>query len=125
MSHRDCDYNEDRNFHSLQHINLIRVIEECEAMCEHMTTIIKRKYDTNERELQSRLLRDCADICGLTSKYISRRSVFSRMIAGLCATICQTCGQECAKFPDRESQECARMCFHCARECHVFAMGGY
>lgn len=57
-------------------------------------------------------LRDCADICTLTAKYIARRSMFAGPLAGLCAEICETCGNECLQHPDPASQYCGRVCLH-------------
>lgn len=102
--------------------NLVETIQNCEETCEHMTTFLKRKPDVKKRTRQLQLLRDCADICTLTAKYIARNSEFSKCIANLCAYICEACGMECAKFPDLESQNCAKICLHCARECRIFAM---
>lgn len=108
--------------HLMHHERLLRTLADCEATCEHMTTIIKRRNDVNLRTRQLSLLRDCADICGLTYKYIARNSMFSRHIASLCAQICTACGNECARFPDAESQHCARICLNCAIECRNFSM---
>lgn len=101
---------------------ILMTIQDCEAMCEHMTTFLKRKKDVQSRVLQLKLLRDCADICTLTAKYIARNSGFAKCTANLCAFICEVCGKECLKFPDRESQNCGRICLNCARECRDFAM---
>ena len=113
MSHYDMSH---------RHEYLIKTIQECEVVCEEMTTMLKRKYDVRMRVMQLQLLRDCADICGLTVKYIARHSIFSKCIANLCAYICEMCGRECSRFSDAESQHCARICLKCARECSAFAM---
>ncbi|KNF07722.1 hypothetical protein CLPU_13c00640 [Gottschalkia purinilytica] len=118
-------YGEDRYRKPSSHYyekELVKTIQDCEANCEHMTVMLKKVKDYKHRTTQIRLLRDCADICGLTAKYIARMSYFSKHIAKLCAYICVVCGKECAKFPDRASQNCAEVCFHCARECKAFAM---
>ena len=107
--------------HLHHHQGVIDALQECEEMCEHMTTHLKGRYDVNNRRVQLQLLRDCADICTLTAKFIARNSVFSKGLANSCAYICEVCGRECARFPDRESQECAQICFHCSRECRAFA----
>ncbi|SET68112.1 hypothetical protein SAMN05660297_03134 [Natronincola peptidivorans] len=107
--------------HHHHHQGILDTLQRCEEMCEHMTTFLKRRHDVTMRKVQLELLRDCADICTLTAKFIARNSSFARGIAGFCAYICEVCGVECAKFPDRESQECARICFHCAKECRAFA----
>lgn len=103
---------------------LVKVIQDCEATCEHMTTHLKKRSDVHMRTRQLILLRDCADICGLTAKYVARDSIFARQCAVLCACVCEVCGAECARFPDRESQHCAMVCMHCARECRAFASMG-
>lgn len=107
--------------HQVQHEALVRVIQDCEAVCEDMTTYVKRTPDFQMRVRQAQLLRDCADICGLTAKYAARNSMFARHVAHLCAMICEACGTECARFPDQMSQHCAQVCMNCARECRTFA----
>lgn len=104
-----------------KHEQLVNTIQDCEAVCEHMTTHIKHHCGVETRVKQLVLLRDCADICGLTAKFVARNSIFARDCARLCACICEACGKECARFPDAESQHCARVCFHCARACMAFA----
>jgi hypothetical protein len=100
---------------------LVKTIQDCEANCEHMTNYLKRLQDFHMRTRQAVLLRDCADICGLTAKFVARGALFARQSAQLCACICETCGIECARFPDQMSQHCARVCLNCARECAAFA----
>lgn len=100
---------------------LVRLIQDCEATCEHMINHIKRMKDSQIRIKQSMLLRDCADICGLTANYIARDAIFKRHAAILCADICDACGKECDRFPDQESRHCAQICFHCAMKCRAFS----
>ncbi len=100
---------------------IVGTIQNCEATCESMTDYIERRPDVNTRIKQLKLLRDCADICGLTAKFIARKSAFSNSVAGLCAYICEICGAECAKYPDAESQNCSKICMNCAKECKEFA----
>ncbi|AOT73016.1 ferredoxin [Geosporobacter ferrireducens] len=101
---------------------MVETIQNCEAVCEHMTTHLKHRYDIHYRVRQLQFLRDCADICGLTAKFIARNSCFAKQAATLCAYICEVCGAECARFPDAESQSCAQICMHCARECRAFVI---
>jgi len=104
------------------HMSVLKAVQDCEATCEHMTTLLKGKPDVHMRGKQLMLLRDCADICGLTAKYIARCSPFAKHMAHLCAMICQVCGTECSRFPDAESQYCAQVCLNCAQACQAFAM---
>ncbi|VBB06495.1 Hypothetical protein LUCI_1728 [Lucifera butyrica] len=100
---------------------LVETIQFCEVNCENMATYFTRTPDITTREKQLQFLRDCADLCGWTSKYIARCSTFAKDIAGLCACICEACGKECLQHCDEESQHCARICLHCAKECRNFA----
>lgn len=104
------------------HAGVLKTVQDCEAMCEHMTTFLKGKPNVHTRIRQLNLLRDCADICGLTAKYIARNSIFAKHIAHLCAGICEVCGNECLRFPDPESQQCGHICLNCAMACRTFAM---
>jgi hypothetical protein len=53
------------------------------------------------------LCRDSADICVLSSQYMSRDSEFSKKLCGHCADICEACAAECNKFDMAIAQ---RMC---------------
>lgn len=101
---------------------IIATIQNCEATCEFTEYSIKMEGLSHRGE-QLRLLRDCADICTLTAKYIARCSFFAKQIAALCAQICQICGNHCLQHPDELSQRCGQICLHCAQECQAFAMG--
>lgn len=101
--------------------SLLHMVQHCEATCEHMITHLICLPHDDRRDLQIRLLRDCADICTLMAKYLARNSCNARMLAGVCACICERCGNECARFPDAMSQHCAQVCLHCAHACRAFA----
>lgn len=100
---------------------VLETVQNCEATCENMQHYVAGLPDAQARATQMRLLHDCADICVLTAKFIARNSMFAREIAVLCACICEACGCECARFPDRMSQHCAQVCLHCAMVCRSFA----
>jgi len=104
------------------HHDLLMTIQHCEAVCEHMTTLVRSFPDLHRRIAQMQLLRDCADICSLTAKFVARESGFARHAAHLCALICEACANECLRFPDQHSQHCAQVCLHCAQQCRAFAM---
>lgn len=115
-------YNHHHNVHHGNINPLVDTIQDCEAICEQMLYMLKTYPDVQARVMQMALLKDCADICGLTAKYIARMSPFSKKMAELCALVCEACGTECARFPDQHSQHCARVCLHCAQACRVYAM---
>ncbi|WCK52927.1 four-helix bundle copper-binding protein [Aneurinibacillus sp. Ricciae_BoGa-3] len=102
---------------------VLRTIQHCASHCEHMGKMFLHSPDVYARTTQIDLLRDCADICDSTARYIARNSMFSKSLAKKCARICETCGTYCLQFPDEASQLCARVCLHCAAECRAFVMG--
>ncbi|MBB6215424.1 hypothetical protein HNQ80_001513 [Anaerosolibacter carboniphilus] len=116
------NYDQMMMYHMMHHEQLIRTIQDCEVICEHMIAYLKHMPDVHTRVVQLHLLRDCADICGLTAKYIARNSTFAKHIANICVCICEVCGGECARFSDPKSQNCARVCLHCAQQCRAFVM---
>ncbi len=101
--------------------SLLHTVQHCEATCEHMVSHLIQSHHNDSRDIQLQLLRDCADICTLMAKYLGRNSHFSKMLAHVCARICEHCGNECARFPDQMSQHCAQICLHCAKACNAFA----
>ena len=101
--------------------SLLHTLQHCEATCEHMVTHLICLPHDDRRDLQIQLLRDCADICTLMAKYLARNSCNARVLASVCAYICELCGNECARFPDPMSQQCAQICLHCAQACRAFA----
>lgn len=106
----------------MSHHTLVDTVQNCEAVCEYTEYYVTQMAGASQRVEQQRLLRDCADICTLTAKYLARCSVFSKHIAALCAQICEVCGCHCLQHPDEQSQLCGQVCLHCAQECKAFAM---
>jgi hypothetical protein len=102
--------------------SLLPTVQHCAATCDQMITHLLHHEDLNHRRHQLEFLRDCVDICHLTASFLARNSYFSKMIANVCAQICEVCGNECAKHPDHHSQHCAQVCLHCAQACRMFAM---
>lgn len=66
---------------------------------------------------------DCADVCAATARLAVRRtghniSALALMLES-CATICEHCGEECARHGHPHCQLCAEMCTECARDCRA------
>lgn len=100
---------------------LVQTVQNCEATCEHMTTYIMSLPDVRSRARQASLLRECADMCGMTAKMLARNSMIDKRIADLCARILRECGNECAKFSDAMSQQCSKICLETAGNCADYA----
>jgi hypothetical protein len=103
--------------------DFVMTVQDCEAVCEHMTHHLMR-MQMEDRVAQAMLLRECADICGVTAKFAARDAIYARNMAALCADICQACGTECLRYPDDMSQHCAMVCLNCAKHCRSFAAMG-
>ncbi|MDR6225141.1 mannose-6-phosphate isomerase-like protein (cupin superfamily) [Desmospora profundinema] len=105
------------------HFSIVPIVQHCQAVCDHMVTMVASMHDVSYRSRQLLLLRDCADICALTAQMSARSSYISKQMALLCAHICDLCGQECLRYPDPHSQHCAQVCLHCTSVCRAYASG--
>jgi hypothetical protein len=61
--------------------------------------------------------RDCADICNLCLKWLSRQSAFAEDLCKLCAKICEACANECDKHDHEHCRRCAEACRRCVEAC--------
>lgn len=104
------------------HQHLLNTIQHCEATCEQMISILVNYPDLHARTEQAQLLRDCADICTLMSKFLARNTHLAKSLARYCAYVCELCGNTCLQFPDSHSQHCGQTCLNCAQECRRFSM---
>lgn len=66
-----------------------------------------------------RLMLDCAQICATTGDFLARKSQFHTQIAIFCATVCDTCAQDCENIGEME--ESAKACRACAESCRQAA----
>jgi uncharacterized protein DUF326 len=62
---------------------------------------------------------DCADICAITARVLSRHTGYdanlTRSLLETCATACRACGDECASHA--EAHEHCRICAEACRSC--------
>ncbi len=121
LDNNDMDFVPDKSH--FMHEDFVMTVQDCEAVCEHMTHHLIR-MQLEDRASQSMLLRDCADICGLTASFAARDAIYARNAAALCADICQSCAMECLRHPDEMSQHCGMVCLNCAKHCRTFASMG-
>lgn len=69
-----------------------------------------------------RLNLDCADICAVTGRVVSRQTDYdanvTRAVAEACAAACRSCADECSQHTDHEHcQMCAHECERCRQAC--------
>ena len=66
---------------------------------------------------------DCADLCGTTSRVLSRHTGYdaniSRTLLEACAMACKSCGDECARHADMHEhcRICSESCRRCEQSC--------
>jgi hypothetical protein len=68
---------------------------------------------------------DCADICGTTSRVLSRHTGYdaniSRTLLEACISVCRSCAEECAMHADMH--EHCRICAEACRDCEETCRG--
>ena len=96
----------------------IEILNDCVQACNACMTDCLQEAEVQMLANCIRLDRDCADICALTSEYVSRESEFAPALAKQCAVVCDACAKECEKHSHMEHCKlCAEVCRKCAEEC--------
>lgn len=104
-----------------KHQELLHVLHECMTKCNECFDACLKEDDVKMMAKCIRLDRECADMCAYLEQAITRNSPFVKELAGVCATICEACGEECAKHSHEHCQRCAKACFECAEACRKVA----
>ncbi len=96
----------------------IEILNDCVQACNACMTDCLREREVQMLANCIRLDRDCADICALTTEYVSRESEFAPALAKQCAVVCDACAKECEKHSHMDHcKQCAEVCRKCAEEC--------
>ncbi|RCW73276.1 four-helix bundle copper-binding protein [Saliterribacillus persicus] len=99
----------------------IEALHECMEACNHCYDACLQEDDVKMMAPCIRLDRECADICAYLEQALVRNTPFAKELAGVCATICEACGEECRKHDHDHCQKCADACFNCAEVCKSIA----
>jgi Domain of Unknown Function (DUF326) len=107
---------------------LIRCIEQCVSCAQACTACADACLSESDDQLP--LLRkcirsdeDCADICTITARILSRHTGYdaniTRTVLQTCATVCRSCGDECERHASRHEhcRVCAGACRRCEQAC--------
>ena len=103
--------------HSQKFNACIGACHACVVACNHCAASCLQESDVKMMAYCIALDMDCAQICALAAAAMSRGSEHGKAICTLCADICQSCGDECAKHQMAHCQQCAEACLKCAEEC--------
>jgi hypothetical protein len=104
-----------------QYTSCIEACNDCAAACNHCATACLQEPDVKLMARCIALDMECADVCRLAAAAMARGDKHVQAICGLCADVCQTCGDECAKHKPDHCKACAQACHRCADECRRMA----
>lgn len=90
---------------------------QCSAVCNHCASSCTKEEDIKMMARCIELDMQCAAICTVAAQLMSMGSEQAKQLCGICAKICEACGQECAWHQTEHCKECARVCEICAEEC--------
>ena len=102
------------------HSNLINKLSNCLAACEHCANACLSEENSGNMAECIRTDRDCADLCALAIKFVSRDSAHASALVELCAEVCNACAEECGKHDHDHCQKCAKACRECAEACRQY-----
>jgi len=105
----------------IPHSQLINTLHDCVATCYYTMSEVLGMSNVSNREMQIKMLHDCARICESQATYTAMNSTFAKQHADMCAMVCEECAKHCAKHNDLVSQNCAAVCMRCAAECRQYA----
>lgn len=101
---------------------ILRILEECASACMECA---RGCLDEDEVKMLVKCIKldlDCADICSTTARLIQRGSQVSQQQVGICADICNACGEECEKHAEKmeHCRICAELCRQCEKACNRY-----
>ncbi len=99
---------------------IIKALSQCVAACEFCATSCLNEPKVKDLSKCIRLDRDCADICSLAIKFLSRNSERATSIVELCVVLCAACAEECERHDHDHCIECAEACRHCEQSCRDY-----
>jgi hypothetical protein len=103
---------------------LLRTLTDCAAACSYCASACLDEENVNMLSKCIKLDMDCADICGLVAKLLTRGSKHAFHLLKECVEICGACAAECEKHAQHgmeHCRECAEACRKCAEECMQMA----
>lgn len=104
--------------------NCIDACLDCLSSCSACSDACLAEEDVQPLVRCIRLNQDCADVCGITARILSRKSsadwAMVRSMLETCAMACQECGQECGHHADHHEhcRFCAQACGACEQACN-------
>lgn len=103
-----------------ENIKLSQKLAECVLACNNCFEGCLQEEHVKMMVQCIRLDKECAIICSTTLQLVYKESHFLPESLELCINACQTCADECRKYPEEHCRECAKTCDECATVCREF-----
>lgn len=103
-----------------KHRELLNTLTNCIAECENCASSCLEEDNPKALAACIKLNKDCADICNLAIKFLSRDSKKTISAIGICADICAECAKECEKHDHDHCIDCAEACRQCEQSCRAY-----
>lgn len=101
-----------------KHGAMIQKLLDCATACENCAASCLDEADVTAMAHCIEIDRDCAELCYLAAKLLTRDSEYAHELLALCEKICRHCAEECAKHKHQHCIICGEKCTQCADACH-------
>lgn len=101
-----------------QHGSLIQTLLDCATACENCAALCLDEKDVTPMAHCIEIDSDCAALCYLTAKLLTRDSEFAHELLALCEKACRHCAEECSLHTHEHCKRCTEACRRCEQACH-------
>ncbi len=100
-------------------LDCMQACVECSSSCAQCAHHCLHMGDDHGAPTHQGLMQDCAEICGVTARFLARASHHASSLCEECAEICAACAESCERLAEGDAmmQRCAEICRYCALEC--------
>src|SRR3989344_4369598 len=98
--------------------------KECERICKETLAHCTKMGGKHAEESHICMLKDCTEVCNVSTKLMERGSDLSKETCNLCAKACDNCAGSCETVDpnDEKMKSCAEVCRKCAASCRKMEM---
>ena len=100
--------------------SLINSLQNCVTACEHCASACLDEENVASMTDCIRLDMECADICNVAARLLSRDADVNIALIELCKDICGECAEECESHDHEHCQQCAKACRRCEEQCNKY-----